>query len=341
MEKKVLMVGSYKLEEYSRGRILYKGLIKNNVETEMFLHKNYFSLIKRLMKVDFDVVIVNGKFNLVFSWIMKIIHKKKIIFDMFISDYDNLVNDRKLVKKNSLKAKLIWLGDKYSCSIADKILLETLEHIKYFAREFKADKKKFSSIVIGADEDIFYPIKVEEKKEFIVSFHGTFIPLQGIEYIVKAAKILEKKDVFFEIIGKGQTYEEIQKLVKKLNIKNIKFLGFKKIDSLPKHIARGDVCLGIFGNTEKTQKVIPNKAYEIIAMKKPLITSDTPAVRELFTHKKNCYLCMPADEKSLAKAILILKDNKELRNKISEKGYELFLNKCNSVAIGKVLVKIL
>jgi glycosyltransferase involved in cell wall biosynthesis len=341
-EKRVLMLGVYNIEDYSRGRILYKGLKANNVKTSIFLARNknkYLKIFKRILRKDFEILLVTGKFVLVLSWLLKFLHKKKIIFDAFISDYDNLVNDRKLIKKNSLKAKLLWLGDKYSCKLADKTILDTKEHINYFVREFKSNKNKFKEIYIGADEEIFKPIKIKkDKKNFIVSFHGCFIPLQGIEYIIKSAKLLEKdKEIKFEIIGAGQTFKEMTNLSKNLNITNIDFLGFIEINKLPKIIARGDVCLGIFGNTEKTQKVIPNKAFEIIAMKKPLITSYTPAINEFFTNEKNCILCKVADEKEIAKSIIKLKDNLKLRESISLEGYNLFSKKGSYKKIGKAL----
>ena len=334
------MLGIYNIEDYSRGRVIYNGLKKNKANVKRYLPKGplkYIKLAIRLLKKDYDVLFVTGKICLFVSWILKPIHKKKIFFDAFISDYDNLVNDRKVVKKSSLKAKFLWLIDKFSCQISDYIILDTKEHVKYFVNEFGLNKKKFYVVYIGADENIFYPRKSKKTKDFLVSFHGTFIPLQGIEYIVKAAKKLEGKNIVFEIIGKGQTYNKIVDLANRLKVKNVSFLGFKKIHTLPKYVSKADVCLGIFGNTEKTKRVIPNKAYEVIAMKKCLITADTKAINELFEHKKNIYLCKVADENSLAKAILNLKKNRKLLNKISKNGYLLFKDVCTSKIIGKNL----
>ena len=339
------MLGNYNLKDYSRGRILYKGLKKNKVHTSIFLIKKnkYLNLIKRILKKDYDILLVTGKPILLLSWILKPIHRKKIIFDMFISDYDNLVNDRKIIKQNSIKAKLIWAIDKYSCKLANKIILDTNEHINYFIKEFNVNNKKFERVFIGADEEIFHTKKViKSKKQFTILFHGTFIPLQGIEYIIKSAKLLEQeKEIKFKIIGNGQTFEKIQKLSFKLNSKNIEFMNFIKIDKLPKLISESDICLGIFGNTEKAKKVIPNKAYEIIAMQKPLITTNTIAIKELFTNEKDCLLCKISDEQSIVNAIKKLKNNKGLRKKISKNGYELFKKQCNTIMIGKVIKKII
>ena len=178
--------------------------------------------------------------------------------------------------------------------------------------------------------------------KFLVVFWGSFIPLQGIQYIVRAAKILEKySNIQFSIIGKGQTYSDVNCLAKKLDLINIEFLGRLPNKEIPDYIARADVCLGIFGDTEKTQRVIPNKVYEAIAMKKPVITADTPAARELFADGKNILFCKIANPQDLAKKILKVRNNPSLREKVAENAYQLFNKKGTSRVLGKKLKDIL
>ena len=93
-------------------------------------------------------------------------------------------------------------------------------------------------------------------------FHGYFIPLQGVEYIFETAKILEKKDVKFNIIG-----SKIKKQYQNKNFSNVNFIENVPYKKLPVYISEADICLGIFGDTTKTKRVIPNKIYEAIAMK--------------------------------------------------------------------------
>ena len=101
-----------------------------------------------------------------------------------------------------------------------------------------------------------------------------------------------------------------------------------------------DIGLGIFGETDKAKRVIPNKAFEILAAKRPLITADTPASRELLTHKQDAYLCRGANSDSLAKAILELKKDSKLRKKIAVNGYNTFKSKASLKAISRQLDEI-
>lgn len=340
---KILMLGVYDINFYSRGRIFYKGLKSNSINTSIYLPKGklkYLKLIKRILKRDFDKIIVTGKFVLITSWLTKPIHRKKIIFDVFISDYENLVLDRKKVKKNTIKAKLLKMGDKVSCLLSNHNILDTNEHIAYFCKEFKLKKSKFSKVYVGADDEIFKPSKIPSNKE--IEFHGTFIPLQGIEHIIRAAKELEKEKIKFKIIGEGDESKKIQKEAEKLNIKNIEFINKNvSLTELAKEIQKSEICLGVFGDSQKAKNVIPNKAYEIIASKKPLITSDTPGIREVFEDKKNCLLCKPYDHIDLAKKITKLKNNKKLKDKISNNGYKLFKERFSIQKTGEALLKVI
>jgi len=173
-----------------------------------------------------------------------------------------------------------------------------------------------------------------------LEFHGNYIPLQGVEYIIKAAKILEKyPDIKFKLIGNGQTYPKAKKLAEDLKVKNIEFISERvPYESIPAFINGADICLGIFGSGDKTQRVIPNKLYEAVAMKKAVITGDTPGIKEIFTDQKDIMLCRVADEKDLAEKILILKNNPELKEKIALNGYQTFQKNATPQVVAAQLI---
>lgn len=292
----------------------------------------YTSLAVRYLKLEnHDVVIVgyNGYFDIPLAKLLTKIRKKPLIFTPVFPLYETLVEDRKYVNKTSIKSKIIHLIDEISCRLADFIIIETDSYIDYYCEEFKIPREKYFKIPLGADETNFFQRhqKVQKKNPNLLKllFYGKFIPLQGISYIIKAAKILEKnKDIEFEIIGSGQLSKSIRNLAAKLDNKNIKFIDWINYRELPEHIQDADVCLGIFGSTPKAQRGIPIKVYEALAMKKPVITGDTPAAREVFTHKVNAILCEIGNPEALVESIILLKENRELRANIAESGYKLF-----------------
>lgn len=348
---KLCYFGSYG-KDYPRSRIIIKGLKQSGIDVvechdmSSFLYR-YPKLITKFLRfaVDSDVVLLgeNGQGNAPLAKLITKLTGKTLIFDPFISLYDTSVLDRKQVKEDTIRAKMLYLLDKISMCMSDWILTDTKQHAEYFHQEFGVEKSKMRTIYIGADSDIFQPMELETTNNdaFRVVFHGSFIPLQGITYVIETAKILERENIQFDLIGSGQTYYECSQQAKKLNVKNVKFHGWKSYEEIVSYIGKADICLGIFGDTNKAKRVIPNKVYEVIAMKKALITADTPAIKEVFTNGKNALFCESANARSLADAILELRDDEDLRKRIAEGGYELFTRRFTPEAIGREVKKVI
>lgn len=162
-------------------------------------------------------------------------------------------------------------------------------------------------------------------KNITVGFHGKYIPLQGVQYIVRAAEILKDcQQIQFVLIGNGQTYKEAVALAAFLGLKNIKFIDRIPFEEVPVHIRSFDMCLGIFGDTPKAKRVIPNKVYEYMAMKKAIITGDTLAARELLVDGHHVLFAKVADPADLAEKIKTLANDEVLRNSLAEAAYTLF-----------------
>ena len=147
-----------------------------------------------------------------------------------------------------------------------------------------------------------------------VHFHGSFIPLQGIEYIIHAFNLIinkyEVKDIKLRLIGKGQESEKIKRLINSLNLfDNIEQIDKVSYETLPEYICNSGVALGIFGKNIKSDMVIPNKVYEAIGCGKILITSNTKAIRELLIDKVNAVLVEQGNAVELAQAIIDIKQN--------------------------------
>jgi glycosyltransferase involved in cell wall biosynthesis len=278
---------------------------------------------------------------------LAMIRRKPLYFNVFLSLYDTMIFDRQLAGPHSMVAKLLYHLDKISCVLADKVFLDTQAHIDYFVTTFKLQREKFWCVFIGTDEELFYPSSSTECAKlspttFIVLFYGQFIPLHGSEYIIKTAHLLQKEsDIAFTFMGAGQEYEAMQRMAHDLHLKNITWTGWVPHGKIRSCICGADICLGIFGDTDKASRVIPNKAFEIIAAKKPLLTGDSPASRELFTDRNDVLFCKMADPESLAEMILLLKNDDSLRNRIAEEGYKTFKQRCSAALVAQEVIRMI
>ena len=344
---RVLYFGIYD-PDYSRNRVLIKGLRLNGAEVLECNDRSkgalkYIKLIFKYfsLKNKFDVMVVGFPGQEV-MFLARILTRKPIVFDVFTSHYGGHVLDRKKHATTSLKAKWYRWLDKKSVNLTDISLLDTNAHIDFFVKEFNLPKEKFKRIFVGADSSVFYPQEDSKRHEsFLVHFHGHFIPLQGTQRIIEAAKLLEADGVVFNIIGRGQDYKKGRDLAERLNARNINFIDNVPYGKLRDYISEADICLGIFGETLKADIVIPNKVYEAIACAKPVITADTPAIRELFTDEKDALLSRKDNAKDLADKILLLKNNSELRDQIARGGYDLFKAKLTEEKLGAEAIAVL
>lgn len=355
----ILYFGSYS-PDYARNWVLINGLKANGAEVLKCNNQlkgrlaRFLGLFLRYWKFrgKYDVMIVGFPGQEIMFLARLLRPFGIIIFDAFTSHYGGYILDRKRADTNSVKAKYYRFLDTYSCKLADLVLLDTNAHIDFFVNEFKLPREQFRRIWIGANDVIFQPINrqdplkqvlpVNSEEKFKVLFFGTYVPLQGSEYIVRAAKIISDKDrnIKFKFIGKGQDENKVKNLAKELGVGNIEFINMLPLEELKKEIVQADISLGLFGDTPKTPLVIPNKVYESLAMRKPVITADTKAIREFF-NENDMYLVKPADPESLARAIIELKNNPELRNKLAENGYKKFKENASYKILGSELLKIL
>lgn len=303
--------------------------------------KAYVKLFFKHRKLDYDVMIIPWRGILTLP-LAKLIHRRPIIYFPAFSIFDTLVHDRKKIKENSLRAKLVHMVDNVACKWVDRVILESTEEINYFVREFGLHKEKFLQLPLAADESIFSPqLNKEVSDKFTVFFFGTFIPLHGVETIVQSAIILQNhSDISFTICGDGQTRPEIEKIIQENNLKNMRLLGLVSKETLLENLKNSDVCLGIFGNTLKARKVVTNKVFQVLASSKPLITMDSPAARESKLESgTNCILVPPSSPEKLADAILFMKDNREKREQMAIAGYQTYVNHLSMNIVGKQLVK--
>lgn len=351
---KTIITLGYHNPEGGRHWVIKHGLIEHSfhviecVTTKKGLFPKYADLWRQYRKIRKEcdhVVLVPflGHYIVPLAWALTRRPRRKLLFDCFISLYDTDICDRKRFAKWHPRAWLSSFMDWFSCTLADAVIMDTPEHKEYLIQRYRIPPDKILVSEIGCRTDIFGENAGTRKNKdrFTVEFHGLFIPLQGIETILHAARILEDQhaDVHFILIGKGQTFPEMQKLTQDLELTNVTFTGFMPLETIPKAILNADVCLGIFGTTEKADRVIPHKSYEIICCGSPQITGDTTAARRAFQNGQDSLLTKPGDANALANSILRLKSDESLRHSIAQKGRGLFLEKYVPTVIVSEIIK--
>ena len=335
--------------EYVRNQIILKALRQHAEVIELTdTSKSYFIRHLRLLfkiltyRKPYDIVFV-GFYGYLLVFLMRLLTRRPIVFDAYLSTYNTLCLDRRVFLPQSLIGRLVLLMDRLACRLATLVVLDTRAHTDYFSKLYHIPLEKFRVLYLGYDEELFLPRPAPPEHPIKVFYYGSFLPLQGIEYIVQAAKLLEHEpDIVFQIAGEGLRFSEIRALAESLDCKNIGFLGWVPYHQLPDAIAQASVCLGgHFADSVKAQNVIATKTYQFLGMARPTIVGDNAANAEIFTHGEHVYMCQVADPRSLAEAILALRASRALREQIGWGGYRHLIERYSIARIGDVLASIL
>ena len=259
-----------------------------------------------------------------------------VILDLFISLYDTLVCDREMFGERSAVARLARLLDMAACRVADLVLADTPSDAAYFAKLAGASSEQFRILWLGAQEDVFYPRPKITPAERLVVFHGTFIPLQGLDVVIKAAKLVEADNIRFRILGDGQVRDTVEALMSELGTENVELLGMVDLSRVPEVIASATVCLGIFGTTDKAGRVVPNKVFECLAVGRPVVTGDTPGIRSAFG--PNEVLRVPVgNPAALADCLRLVCSNANLRGSVAAAGHKRFVSSYSQRCLSNLL----
>ncbi len=287
-----------------------RGLAKRFSMLLRFLWVYPFLIWRYLRAPKHDGVVVSymGHLDVIILWPFAKLRGAKIVWDAFLSLYDTIVDDRKLIKANSAVAKLVSILEKLSCMAADIIILDTDKHADYFQKRYAIPEEKLMTVWVGA-EDCFSPQPMKNQHrdnggDFQVLFYGQYIPLHGIEHIIDAACQLKDDRVHWTLIGHGQQAEKIKRLARECSLGKLTFVDWVAYEQLPEMIGKADLCLGIFGDSAKASRVIPNKVFQIIACGKPLVTRDSPAIREIISPEMpGVWLVAPGSGTAIAEAV--------------------------------------
>ena len=303
----------------------------------------YTGLIWRYIRCpEHEVVVVGypGYIDILLARLLNLFSKRMLVLVSFISLYDTAVMDRQSVSSRSLKGRLLYSVDRWAFRSADWVLVDTEQLGYHYANLFNLSCNKFRKSLVGNIFDRF-PVKRGEGASspfFRVLFFGTYVPLHGAECIIEAARALRKERVEFTLIGQGQDYAAVR--ARASDLEHVRFVEtWLSAEQLAEAMREADVCLGIFGTTPKAARVIPYKVFAALALGRPIITRDSPAIRELLVDEESALLCSPGDGQALAAALERLRTDVSLRERLGRNGHARYSTTASGEAIGRDLVR--
>jgi glycosyltransferase involved in cell wall biosynthesis len=278
-------------------------------------------LTRRVPEADALIVGYPGHFDLIAA--KRAAAGKPIVFNPLVSLADTFVSDRRRFRAGSLAARALERVDRAAFGAADLVVADTQAHARFFAH---LTDTPVEVCFVGAEDRLFTP-GWRAEDPFTALFVGKLIPLHGVETILEAARRLP--DLRFRVVGSGQLDALLDE--RPANVEHVPWVVY---ETLPAELHRAGCALGIFGTSDKAQRVIPNKAFQALACGTPLITGDTAAARELLADGESALLVEPGNPEEIAAAVRRLAEDAELARKVAGGGRAAYEQQASEAVLG-------
>src|SRR5579859_6660610 len=277
---------------------------------------------RRLGRPDAVVVGYLGHFDVHLARLLYPRRRVPIVLDHLISAA-NTAKDRRIAG-GGLKQRLLTVIDAAALRAADIVVVDTEEHLEIVPEKYLS---KAVVVHVGAPTP-WHQAAVEPAATapsttgsgpLKVVFYGLYTPLQGTPVIGEALGRLAGAPVEVTMIGGGQDEAETKRAA--AANQSVRWLDWVPAAELPAVVASHDVCLGIFGTSDKALRVVPNKVFQGAAAGCAVITSDTAPQRRVLGDA--AVLVPPGDPVALADALLRLADDREALLKLRHAARQL------------------
>jgi glycosyltransferase involved in cell wall biosynthesis len=164
----------------------------------------------------------------------------------------------------------------------------------------------------------------------VLLFMGTPRRHKGLDKVLAALDLLGRDDLLFMTVGGDPGLPDRP---------DVRVLGWQPYGSLTRFLAAADVVVVAQESTPGARGQMPTKAYDAMAMGRPVIASD---VADLAETVEGCGLVVPPnDVPALAVAIATLADDRALRERLGAEGRRRCLASFSDDAVRPQLLRVL
>lgn len=194
--------------------------------------------------------------------------------------------------------------------------------LKETCKQFDSNRD-IEVITNGVDTDLFYPNQFKKpiSDEVQLLFVSRLMPQKGIDTLIKACGILEKRNITnyrLTIVGEGHLKELMFSLIEQHKIKDqINFLGWKDLEDLPEIYRNAAVFI-----LPSVMEGMSSVTLQAMASGLPIIASKVKGFEEILEENINGLTAEYNNEEQFANAIEKLIKSPELREKMSKNSFK-------------------
>lgn len=226
-----------------------------------------------------------------------------------------------LVANSKFMTKKVLSGINYPIVVSSQFMTKQMQDLGL--------KNSIHLLPAGVDTRTFCPSPVgnANRDKIRLLYYGHLTPNKGVKNLVEAIPRITKefKAMELQIYWSGYgSRDEIDRLIRKLNLQNYVSIWKEKID-VPSILHTVDIGILPLVSPVGTASP-PTSLLEMMASKIPVVATNVGGVSEIIQDGVNGILCEP-NEESLANGIIRLLSDKKLREKIGEEARKLTVAK--------------
>jgi glycosyltransferase involved in cell wall biosynthesis len=183
--------------------------------------------------------------------------------------------------------------------------------------------------------------KLRKFSGLILLYVGGLEEGRGLETVIRAVPLIKKEigGLLLVIVGKGSSEIKLKELVRELCVEDsVVFGGWIEPKYIPLIISEADIGLIPHYVTEHTNTTLPNKLFDYMAQKKPVIVTNSRSLKEIVLSNQCGRVYNDKDASQLKRAVMELTDP-DLRKKLGEAGINAVLRQYNWNIDRKILLE--
>jgi glycosyltransferase involved in cell wall biosynthesis len=250
--------------------------------------------------------------------------------------------------------RIIDRMDRFILPKADKIVVVTPNLKEVLQKDYGVPAEKITVIPNGTDTEIFKPMDIREAREKLklnqnysyVCFVGAFQAWAGVENIIHSVPLVlrECPDTRFLLVGDGVMKQKNINLAEQNGVSdNIIFTGMVSHQDVPLYISASDVCISPGAENSRNSRVgggSPLKLPEYMACARPVVIGSVVELSKDVIETGSGQAVDMRNKDELARILISLLKDGELRKKMGENGRKAALEKYSWRKVAEQIVEV-
>jgi glycosyltransferase involved in cell wall biosynthesis len=268
-----------------------------------------FRLFLYLLSKKFDIIVANDLDTLPACFLCSKIKRKKLIFDSheLFTEVPELIH-RPFVRKVWLRLeKLILPGVNFGYTVSPPI-------VDYYKEKYNKNFRLVRNVAHYNNNLTFKGFP----KEIIIIYQGAINLGRGLELVLSALQYMNNARLW--VVGQGDISENLKELATKLCVEDkVIFFGRISLENLAEYTCQAHIGISLEEDMGLNYRyALPNKIFDYIQSRIPVIISDLPVMRSVVEQYKIGLVLQKRKPEILAELIQKLCSDKDFQLQLGQ-----------------------